>query len=118
LHPPQLIHAIPALLAVVQLRVALSTDQLEVVPIEDDVWVGDVLRSDVNPVVNDVTRLIDPGSQTDLTQTADALGIGRTAVLPCLGFVESLGVLFHGSSSLFHAATPHPALLKMLRMIP
>ena len=79
-----------------QIRVTVPADQLEIVEGQSDGRVGDVLRRDVNLVMDDVARLVDPARQTDFTQSPAVGGVVSAAGLPRCALVESFGVFFHG----------------------
>ncbi len=83
-HTPITIDLIPALSCVVQLRMAVTTYELEVVPAERDIRVVNVLRAQVNLVMDDLTRSEASFGQASLTQSALALCVGVTSALPCL----------------------------------
>src|SRR5690606_41254220 len=69
---------------------ALLAEQFEVLPVQRDAWVVDVLRGEVNLVVNDLARATAP-----LAKAVLRLEVGVAAALPGCGLVEPAGPGLH-----------------------
>ena len=68
---------------------ALTAQQLEIIPAERDLGIVHGCRIYLDDVMHDVPRLVDSAFQTVLTQPADRLRVSVAAVLPAFGTVES-----------------------------
>ena len=92
-HSPRRVNRI-SLSVSMQLHVTTATHQLQIIPVQRYRWIIDVVRSDMDFMVNDFTRRNDAILQTFFTQPAHAGSIGIPAPLPGLTFVKAFGIFF------------------------
>ena len=96
-HAPTFINFISALTLIqfVNSSVTITAHQLKVIPIQSDWRIVDVVRIQMNLVVNYLPRLDDSFWQTDFTQAAPFFGVCCACTLPRFAWIELPCVLFH-----------------------
>ena len=78
------------------LFVTVTAHGFKVAPAQRDLRVVDVLRVDVNLVMDDDCRMIQPLFQAPFAQSSDTLQVREPRRLPALGLVKTLGKVLNG----------------------
>jgi len=76
--------------------VTVATEQLEVVPVQTNARVPDVIRRQMDLVMDNNAWPVDPALKAALTQSAPAPAVCIAAVAPRLGFVKGGSKVLHG----------------------
>ena len=93
-HLPKFVYLIPLHTSML-LSMAISAQQLEVIPCQRYQWIANIFRRQRPLVVDDFSGLVQAPFQAVLAQPAHACCVSVPRVLPSLGLIEFFRELFH-----------------------